>query len=138
MFGIKTRILNRLRKSALQRTSQASFPEKGIPMTYLKIRLHGVLSVLKKRAISDNIGWLFTPPHALAINTYTSFLGQNPNHIGNWSTDESIKWGSTLLEFEVIQKLAHLYKIPLSKIEARTPEQSPALGYRTELRSRGR
>lgn len=117
MFGIKTLIKKRMQEHFSSYVPAYTFPEKGIPLFYLWHRLRVIKNSMKQKDIFNNLGWLYTIPHDIAIASYKYFLGNNPNHLGNWSIKKTKATGTQILEMEVINKMIHLYKGNPSTIE---------------------
>lgn len=86
-----------------------NFPQEGADANKLKKRLGDMREVLEQRDVHRNLGLLYTPPTSVALQAYQYFLDQNPNHLGNWSTNDSRPFATEILEREVIAKLIHLY-----------------------------
>ena len=94
----------------------SAFPE--VPESKLRVaaRLRGVKSELRHRNVAYNLGSLYTLPHPFAVKAYRDFLDQNPNHLGNW-LDKAPHYATQQLEYEVIQKMIHLYKAKDERLE---------------------
>jgi glutamate/tyrosine decarboxylase-like PLP-dependent enzyme len=93
------------------------FPQAGETPEALLRRLERAHALLRQRDTSKNMGLLYTPPHTLAVATLRSFLDQNPNHLGNWSTPESRPFATQSLERELVAELADLYGAASGSVE---------------------
>ena len=117
MFGIKTRIKKEAARFLLPQTNARVFPQKGTSWWRIQNRLKQVKRELENRNVGHNLGWLYTLPHPVAVNTYKYFLDQNPNHLGNWTTKEGRPFATQELEREVIWNMVDLYHADKSGIE---------------------
>ena len=109
------KIVNRIRNlwrfpSWLYRTRATHFPDAASLTLRVLARLHAVRNELRERNISYNLGALYTLPHPLAVKTYASFLGQNPNHLGHWAGRPPQEGATIQLEYEVIRAMIDLYR----------------------------
>lgn len=110
MFGIKTYLLNRLDRLFLPKITDNVFPDKHLS----RIQIRAYLKGIKKRAYTNSrnhteIGWMDTPAHPLAIETYSSFLPANPNNLGTWTTSDRQLWGTPELERQIMCKMINLF-----------------------------
>jgi len=94
------------------------FPEYSESKLRIAARLRSIKSDLRHRKVTYNLGALYTLPHPFAIRACRTFLGQNPNHLGNWSLKSAQKSAATQqLEYEAIAKMIDLYHGKLNQLE---------------------
>lgn len=86
------------------------FPNQPLSNIKIKARLRSILSELKQRKISYNLGVLYGLPHPSAADVYKKYIDYNPGNLGDWSSCQTKKWSTTQLEYEVIHKMIDLYK----------------------------
>jgi len=86
-----------------------TFPDKPTASFKVKARLHGLKSELRQRNINYNLGSLYTLPSPQATQAYKRFIDYNPGNLGSWSDDETQKYNTTQMEYEVIHNLIDLY-----------------------------
>ncbi|MCL5019624.1 MAG: pyridoxal-dependent decarboxylase, partial [Patescibacteria group bacterium] len=110
MFGIKTRLIKRLKNITYPTIQTRKFPLSGIPGYQIKTYINEVKRQLQRRDINQSMGWLYTLPHPRANETYSSLLNENPNNLGNWSFTKKRLTGTLEMERQVIHKFIDLYK----------------------------
>lgn len=94
-----------------------TFPQKGTPWLRILFYLQTVHRLLKKRGIENNLGWLYSLPHQVAIKTYALFLDQNPHHSGSWSHTKHPDGPTQQVEHNIIMKMSHLYHASRAHLE---------------------
>jgi glutamate/tyrosine decarboxylase-like PLP-dependent enzyme len=93
-----------------------SFPSKPLASTVYRHRLNEVVADLQRRDLTRVFGSLYTVPHPAAVRVVNELTGFNAGNLGDWSDDRSFKLeGTAELEYEVIQKLAGLYRMDRSE-----------------------
>lgn len=92
------------------------FPEYPYSKFRINARLSQTINDIKKYGISHNIGALAPRADLYAAKVYGNFLRHNTNNLGNWS-NASHEGGTKRLEYELIQKLIHLYKAKSERVE---------------------
>ncbi len=92
------------------------FPEHPYAKFRINARLSQTENDIKKYGISHNIGALAPRANPYAAKVYGDFLRCNTNNLGNWS-NASHEGGTKRLEYELIQKLIHLYKAKSEHVE---------------------
>jgi tyrosine decarboxylase/aspartate 1-decarboxylase len=113
-FGIKTKIKRAIH--SIQHTTflhnellDGTFPAHPYAKSRINSRLRESMRDLKGDDINHNIGLLQAKVNTYAAGIYQQFVKANANNIGNWSISPS-NHGTRQLEYELIQKLIHLYK----------------------------
>jgi len=109
MFGIKTRIIRKVRSFISTTIPSDTFPISGVSKLLIYCNLFFIKKEYDKKGQYNNLGWLTTPARPLAVWAYKFFLDVNPNHLGNWTIKRSTPFGTQILERDVIKKMINLY-----------------------------
>lgn len=114
--GLKThlyKLINEIKspRKLYPRIGEDTFPKTSFSKFQIKSRLFGIKNELKYRSWRYNFGSLHTSPNAFVADAYSAILRLNPNHLGTWS-DSRPNGGTENLEYEVVKKMAALYKAP--------------------------
>jgi glutamate/tyrosine decarboxylase-like PLP-dependent enzyme len=119
IYNLLKKIGHRLKHPSVFLYSQltnTTFPVKPVSKFRINARLSAALSDIKNYNIHHNIGALISQTNKYAVQAYSTFLKNNPNNLGNWSTSPN-ESGTKRLEYELIHKLINLYHAQNKNIE---------------------